>query len=94
MVESSYASVFEKLGVPVVEASIIPSDNCAQDAEASAITMLQHFQYQQRLVPALRVCTGSEGVGDKKRKKHERKSKKKKQSKKRRKEELASSLDK
>jgi len=87
--KSSYASVFEKLGVPVVEASIIPSDNFAQDAEASAITMLQHFQYQQRLVPALRACIGSEGVGDKKRKKHEQKTKKKKQSKKWRKEEPA-----
>ena len=90
LVESSYASVFGKLGVPVVKTSIIPSDNCAQDAEASAITMLQHFQYQQRLVPALRACIGSEGVlDDKKRKKHERKSKKQKSSKKRRKEELA-----
>ena len=87
--ESSYASVFEKLDVPVVKAGIMPSDDCAQDAKASAITMLQHFQYQQRLVPALRARIGSEGVGDKKRKKHERKSKKRGSSKKRRKEELA-----
>jgi hypothetical protein len=86
---SSYASVFEKLDVPVVKASIIPSDNYAQDAEASAITMLQHFQYQQRLVPTLRACIGSEGGGDKKRKMHELKSMKKKSSKKRREEKLA-----
>lgn len=90
--ECNYASVFENLGVPVVASNFSPSDEFAQDGEASTITMLQHLQYQQRLIPAIHACLGSEKVGCKKQKKHERKSKKKKSSKKRKREELLHNL--
>ncbi|EJK48040.1 hypothetical protein THAOC_33199 [Thalassiosira oceanica] len=82
-----YASVFEKLGVPVFTSNIIQDDSLNQDAEASAITMLQHFEYQQRLLPAIYACVGPETYERKKQQKREgRKSKKKKESAKKRKE--------
>ncbi|EJK61512.1 hypothetical protein THAOC_17986, partial [Thalassiosira oceanica] len=81
-----YASVFEKLGVPVFTSNIIQDDSLNQDAEASAITMLQHFEYQQRLLPAIYACVEPETYEHKKlRKKEGRKSKKKKESAKKRK---------
>ena len=80
--DCKYASVFERVGVPVFTSNIIQSNSLNQDAEASAITMLQHFEYQQRLLPAIYACVGPE-TG-------ERKKQKKKTKKKRKREELGS----
>ena len=82
-----YASVFESLGVPVFTSNVIQDNLSIQDAEASAITMLQHFEYQQRLLPAIYACVGPETYERKKQKKEERKSRKTKESAKKRKRE-------
>jgi len=80
-------SAFQKAHVPVLEHNIVTPSTFSQDAEATTITMLQHFEYQDRLVPALKLLCVSDTRKDMPTigKKRSRERKRQKKAKKRRK---------